>query len=184
MADMKLRRRPPLGHGPIAIGSTTLSVGPALARFILRGEESLATLSVRFGVEIPTAPCRAEAVGARAAVWLGPDEWLLLAPEGEEEAIGAAIGDLAGALVEVSQRQTALILEGAGAALALSGGVPLDLSAGAFPVGMATRTLFEKAEILLWRTRPERFHIEVLRSFAPYVWSMLELILKENAAAP
>ena len=43
---------------------------------------------------------------------------------------------------------------GALAADILSTGVMLDLDPAAFPVGMATRTLFVKAEIVLWRTRP------------------------------
>jgi sarcosine oxidase subunit gamma len=50
----------------------------------------------------------------------------------------------------------------------LTSGCPLDLSAQAFPVGMVARTLFHKAEIVLWR-REEGFHLEVWRSFAPYV---------------
>jgi sarcosine oxidase subunit gamma len=39
---------------------------------------------------------------------------------------------------------------------------------------MCTRTLFAKAEIVLWRTRPDMFRIEVWRSFAPYVQGLLE----------
>lgn len=183
MADTALRRLP-LEQSPTTIGGATLAAAPPAARFILRGADSLALVGTIFGVAIPTAPCRAEATGERAALWLGPDEWLLLAPEGEAEEIARNLAGPAACLVEVSHRQTALILEGSGAALALAGGVPLDLSLEAFPVGMAARTLFEKAEILLWRTGLQRFHIETLRSFAPYVWRMLELILKENAAAP
>jgi sarcosine oxidase, subunit gamma len=36
------------------------------------------------------------------------------------------------------------------------------------------RTIFEKAEIILWRTGEQSFHIEVWRSFAPYVLGHLE----------
>ena len=56
----------------------------------------------------------------------------------------------------------------------LNAGVPLDLSLKAFPVGMATRTIFEKAEIVLWRTGEQEFRVEVWRSFAPYVLAMLQ----------
>jgi sarcosine oxidase subunit gamma len=58
----------------------------------------------------------------------------------------------------------------------LNAGCPLDLDERAFPVGMATRTLFMKADIVLWRVAEQKFHIEVWRSFAPYVWSLLEVI--------
>ena len=39
----------------------------------------------------------------------------------------------------------------------------------AFPIGMATRTMFDKAEIVLWRRAATTFHVEVWRSFAPYL---------------
>lgn len=48
----------------------------------------------------------------------------------------------------------------------------MDVSA--FPVGMCTRTLLGKAEIVLWRTAPEVFRIEVWRSFAAYLSAFLE----------
>ena len=55
------------------------------------------------------------------------------------------------------------------AARLLNAACPLDLDPSAFPVGMCTRTLFAKAEIVLWRTGATAFHVEVWRSFAPYV---------------
>ncbi len=50
----------------------------------------------------------------------------------------------------------------------------LDLHHSAFPIGMCTRTVFGKAEIMLWRTEADTFRIEVARSFAPYVWACLD----------
>ena len=49
----------------------------------------------------------------------------------------------------------------------------LDLDLAAYPVGMCSRTLFAKAEIVLWRTGENVFHIEVWRSFADYLWRYL-----------
>jgi sarcosine oxidase subunit gamma len=46
---------------------------------------------------------------------------------------------------------------------------------------MCTRTLFEKSEIVLWRTAPDTFHIEVWRSFAPYVTALLAEVARERA---
>jgi sarcosine oxidase subunit gamma len=46
---------------------------------------------------------------------------------------------------------------------------PRDLDIEAFPVGACGRTLFGKAEIVLWRRAPRNFHIEVWRSYAEYV---------------
>ena len=38
---------------------------------------------------------------------------------------------------------------------------------------MCTRTVFAKAEIVLWRTAADTFRVEVWRSFADYVVGML-----------
>jgi len=55
----------------------------------------------------------------------------------------------------------------------LAAGCPLDLDASAFPVGMCTRTMLAKAEIVLWRTDPQVFRVEVWRSFVAYVSQFL-----------
>ena len=161
----------------VATRQVTLQSAPPATRFILRGVDAVAATSAAFGVTIPTRPLTSSTMGERSALWLGPDEFLLLAPEAETAALytqlSAAIGT-SGALVDISHRQTGLLIVGAKAATVLNAGVPLDLTLAAFPVGMATRTIFEKAEILLWRTAPNSFRIEVWRSFAPYVLALLQ----------
>src|SRR5262249_51795295 len=121
--------------------------------------------------------CRAVEVELCAALWLGPDEQLLLAPEPNvaqlSHALQTGLASIAHSLVDISHRQTAFALAGPNAAVLLNAGCPLDLAPEAFPVGMCTRTLFEKSEIVLWRRRPDAFHIEVWRSFAPYVTALL-----------
>jgi sarcosine oxidase subunit gamma len=123
--------------------------------------------------------------GGRAALRLGPDEFLLIVPAAEREAVLAAIGQAlaaeAHALVDVSERQKGFLLTGARAARLLNAGCPLDLDPAAFPVGMATRTLFLKAEILLWRVAEDAFRIEIGRSLAPYLVAMLEEAVKDIA---
>jgi len=170
--------------------TTTLTPAGPAARFVLHAADAtMAALSQAYGLGLPaTINCAVGKPDARAALKLGPDEWLLIAV-GEPSAdiaasLNAASSGIPISLVEVSDRQIGLTLAGPQAALALNAGVPLDLSLETFPVGMATRTIFEKAEIVLWRTGPENFRIEVWRSFAPYVQEMLAIALRENAAAP
>ena len=105
----------------------------------------------------------------RAALMLGPDEWLLLA-NADVPALAGLTGRFS--IVDVSDRQVALQIEGVGAAALLNSGCPLDLARG-LPVGGATRTVLAKAEILVWRQAETRFHLEVWRSFAPYVHALL-----------
>jgi sarcosine oxidase, subunit gamma len=113
----------------------------------------------------------------RAAVWLGPDEWLVIAEGADAASLGTelerALASEAHSLVDVSHRQIGLLVSGAVAARALSAGCPLDLHLSAFPVGMATRTIFDKAEIVLWRRDAGAFQVEVWRSFAPYLVAAL-----------
>ena len=176
-STMRAMRRGPLDATalPGEPGFAAGVVGPS-ARFILRGDAEIASIAgAALGAELPLRPNRASqpAAGGRFALWLGPDEWLLGAPGEDAENLatnlGAALAGRAHSLVEVSHRQIGLALEGPAARRALSAGCPLDLRLVAFPVGMATRTLFLKAEIILWRQANQRFHVEVWRSFAPYL---------------
>lgn len=155
---------------------------PPATRYILRGNDRvMLAAGSALGLEISQVACRAAVNGEVAALWLGPDEQLLLAPEGRElaAALATALGDLPHALVEVSHRQTALEVRGVQAAQLLNAGCPLDLDPEAFPVGMCTRTVLAKAEIVLWRTSEEVFHVEVWRSFAPYVTDFLAEVARE-----
>jgi sarcosine oxidase subunit gamma len=172
-------RRGPLEGRSLPDGARfSLRAAPDAARFVLRGEREVAALAgAAFGAPIPLKPCRAESLGTRASIWLGPDEWLLLA-EGEEpaplvETLETALAGRPHSLVDVSQRQIGVEAAGPLAARALSAGCPLDLSEAAFPAGMATRTMLAKSEIVLWRREPTRFHVEVWRSFADYAASFL-----------
>ena len=163
---------------PSLIVSDMLRPLPPATRYILRGgEPSRAAAEGACGVAIPTRACRAAAVGERAALWLGPDEWLLLGSETEAAAVGAALDaaleGLPHSLVDVSHRQIACSVCGPQAATLLSAGCPLDLGARAFPVDMCTRTMLAKAEVVLWRTGAQAFRLEVWRSFAAYVSQFL-----------
>jgi sarcosine oxidase subunit gamma len=174
-----LLSRGPLDRAALPQGEHfSLRVAPRAARFILRGSRDAAgRVGERFGAAPPLEPRRANASGGRAALWLGPDEWLLMAEGETPEALGpdlqAALVAESHSLVDISQRQLGLDLQGPNAARALNAGCPLDLGLGAFPVGEATRTMLSKAEIVLWRKGPQWFHVEVWRSFADYAFAFL-----------
>jgi len=184
MAEAALRRDAFDGLAPIIIKNRlTLEPATPAARYVLRGPDSVAAaLGTAFGVPLPTAINTTAAAEGRAAFRLGPDEWLLLA-EGEDgpglaERLGAAAG-AAHSLVAVGHRNTGLTVSGKNAVDVLSTGVMLDLDLAAFPVGMATRTLFTKAEIVLWRRAPDSFHVELWRSFAPYFHGLMSEAARE-----
>jgi sarcosine oxidase subunit gamma len=168
----------------LVVAVRTLS--PAIRLVIRGGDAAVARMDLAIGVDFPREPCRAAMEGSRAVLWVGPDEWLLIAPDDSAEVLVAAMNEALGAvpasIVEVSDRNVAIEVAGPKAAEALNAFNPLDLDQAAFPIGMCTRTLFGKAEIVLWRTSPETFRIEVWRSFAPYVLSCLEEVCREYGA--
>ena len=179
----------PIRHGPLddLAGDPRARMVAPMARFSLRlPEAGIGAASASLGLDL-TVPINLVAErDDRAALRLGPDEWLVLANDGESASIAAAldqaIPDRLFSLVDIGHRQTSILLDGADAADMLSAGCPLDLDPAAFPVGMCTRTVFAKAEIVLWRQAPTRFHIEVWGSFAPYVWALLMEIGREYPA--
>jgi sarcosine oxidase subunit gamma len=162
-----------------------LSAVPPALRFIFHADAAGRAAAARvWGVDFAEQACRAVVGDGRATLWLGPDEYLLLGVDADSQTdigdvLEQALGELPHALVDVSHRQFALQISGPHAATILSGACPLDLDLTAFPVGMCTRTVLAKADIVLWRTAEDTFHVEVWRSFAGYVGGLLREIARE-----
>jgi sarcosine oxidase subunit gamma len=161
-----------------------LGTVPAASRFILRGGDGArAAAGQEFGLNLSETACRAAVNGNRAALWLGPDEQLLLAADGEVEQIEAALvralQGQAYSLVDVSHRQVGFNIHGPHAEWLLESQCPLPLNLRDFPIGMCTRTVFAKAEIVLWRTDQLAFRLEVWRSFSLYVVQLLHEVARE-----
>lgn len=157
---------------------------PPAARLVLRGpSQVLAAAADALGLPRNETPCRAVHNDVRAALWLGPDERLLIGPaDAAAEMSGQLQPALAGmphSVVEISHAQIAFEVGGPRAPAALNIGCPLDLDPASFPVDMCTRTVFAKAQIVLWRTAPDTFRVETARSFAPYVTKILALAARE-----
>tara|TARA_B100000315_G_C14442139_1_gene525200 strand:+ start:372 stop:968 length:597 start_codon:yes stop_codon:yes gene_type:complete len=155
-----------------------LVMGPAgdCARFSLRlAPGDLAKAAEAFGLDIPPKIGRMSSEADKTALCLGPDEWLLLAPQSEGEGIAARFAAIAGqtthSLVDVGHRNVGIDVCGPEAALALSSGCPLDLDN--MPIGGGARTVLDKAEIIVMRFAKERYRLEIMRSFAAYVWNFL-----------
>ena len=140
--------------------------------------------SKAFGLELPTEIGGRSAAGDRSALCLGPDEWELLAPEGDGEAILAAFAAIyestPHSLTEIGDRQIMIEVEGERAADLLSVGCPIDLDR--FAPGSGRRTLFDSVQIVLYRDAEDRFRLSVWRSFLPHVWGLLTLANRELAA--
>jgi sarcosine oxidase subunit gamma len=138
------------------------------------------------GFPLPRDINRCAREGERLAARLGPDEWLLCAPEDSTGEFGqaaeAALASEPHSLVDVGHRYAAFTIEGSRAHVLLAAGCPLDLHPQAFGPGWATRTLFGKAEIVLWRIEEApAYRVECARTFAPYVDAFLREAAREFA---
>ncbi|MGY6708804.1 MAG: sarcosine oxidase subunit gamma [Rhizobiaceae bacterium] len=134
---------------------------------------SRAPLSKSLGLTLPDRPKTSSSKGERHALWLGPDEWLVI-DEKQSDLLGAC--DPVSALhaaVDVSHRNTAILVSGTGAEAVLSAGCPQDLAPAAFPVGACSRTVLGKVEVVLYRTAADGFRVEVWRSFSDYAFTLL-----------
>ena len=148
-------------------------LAPHAVRLSVRADApAAASIGLTLGVLFGTVPCRAVTANGRTALWLGPDEWLVLAPATERE-LAKGIGAGLASIVDLSHAYIGIEVLGPRAAWCVNAFNALDLADHAFPVGACTRTLFGKAEIVLWRPEAERFRIEVARSYGPYVWQCL-----------
>jgi sarcosine oxidase, subunit gamma len=173
MVELATRTMPLVGkHGGSSVASLT-PAGPAERVSLRARPEDAASLSAVLGLVLPTEPKTSASAGSRHALWLGPDEWLLI--DGGEGGMMAALTACQAlhSAVDVSHRNTAILVVGVGAAKVLNGGCPLDLSLKAFPVGACARTLFGKIEVVLLRTAEDAFRLECWRSFSDYAFGLL-----------
>jgi sarcosine oxidase subunit gamma len=164
-----------------------VSEGPTAGRLVLRSAAATAaSIEATAGLALSGRINTATEQEGCAVLRLGPDEWLLLADAERDpwlaSRIDAAVAGEAASIVDVTHRNAGLTVEGEAVEDVLAAGCPLPLDTQAFPVGRATRTLLAKAEIVLWRQATDRFHVEVARSFAPYVVAFLAGAIDDEEA--
>lgn len=184
MAEMKAARTLPARTS--AAGWRTLD---PLSCWSLRVDlVSAAGPMTEAGLPIAVEACRAATRGAWSALWLGPDEQLLVGPDSAHTQLAprlaAALDGMPHSLVDVSHRQAAIELTGPGATHLLAMGCPLDLDSNQVPVGFCSRTVYAKAEVVLWRQEAQRFQLQAWRSFLPYVSGLLAIGSQELAPEP
>ena len=172
---------------PSAEDIAQISEAGTVGRLVLRaGSEALGALGQALGAGLTGRINSATVAEGCTALRLGPDEWMLLAEADSDLWLAARIRDaakdVAVSVVDISHRNAGLVIVGPAAEAVLAVGCPLPLDSAAFPVGRATRTVLAKAEIVLWRQAGDRFHIEVARSFAPYVVALLGVAIEDEAA--
>lgn len=181
---MTITRTQPLAGRKAGNKAVTITPAEPAARISLRaGQDAVASLSRALGVRLPTAPksSATSKAGDRAALWLGPDEWLVIDMAGGDLIADCARARALHSAVDVSHRNTAILVAGGGAEDTLSAGCPQDLSPAAFPVGACSRTVLGKVEVVIWRAGETAFRLECWRSFSDYAFALLEEAARDIA---
>ncbi len=143
-------------------------------------------VKARFALDIPQKPAITRA-GTHAAVWTGPDQWLLMADDsaGFTETL-AALSAFA-AVADQGSARAVLSISGPRVRETLAKGCMIDLHPTAFPVGMAALTSIAHIGVHLWRLPDDSdgavFEIMVARSMAGSFWSWFSASVAEFGCA-
>jgi sarcosine oxidase subunit gamma len=139
------------------------------------GDGCLVTdLQQALGIELSLTPNRWCGDERMAGIWLGPDEWLLMAPDGEARDIEQAIRDARPfdpwlSVVDLSHAYSGFSVSGSRMRDTLARGCPLDLHARSFGRSDCAQSMLAKAAVLL-RCMDDApcFELWVRNSFARY----------------
>jgi sarcosine oxidase, subunit gamma len=158
-----------------------------LGKIDLRGDPQdrsfMAAVGRVLDLLLPGEPGTSAAKAQIAALWLGPDQWLVTCPAEDVPALidslREALADIHAAITDVTDGRVAFRVAGPSARDVLARGCPLDLHPRAFAFGSCAQSLLAKAAVLihLLEDDPERgpsFDVYVARSFAHYLWLWLE----------
>jgi sarcosine oxidase subunit gamma len=179
----------PLAGLPAIVGPRIVLIEmPLRAKVTVRGRDGdpalVAGMTAALSAAPPLEPNRAARAGTRTVLWLGPGEWRVIGPPGDEtaiiDALQRALPRSVAAIADVSDFYTTLRLAGAGARDLLAEGCPLDLHPRAFAVSHCAQSLLAKTDILLHLVdATPTFDLQVRWSHAAYLWAWL----KDAAAA-
>ena len=124
------------------------------------------------GLLLPTQPNTVSTTGQRSALWLGPDEWLIVddGPPASESDVRAAFAPEWGAVVDVSAHRVLFQIQGPTARDLLAHGCPLDLHPRVFGPDQCAQTLLARSAVILWQTDPApTYRILVRASYAGHI---------------
>jgi sarcosine oxidase subunit gamma len=153
-------------------GRFQLTERPFMTLLTLRGNSATFHAAVQrvIGFALPKQCGGRTVAGERAALWMGPDEWLIQSTEDMaadlDRNLREALEGQHFAVVDVSSGYTVIDITGTHVREVLASGCPLDLHRRVFADGHCASTHYFKAGITLCRDGDSRFQIIVRRSFA------------------
>ena len=148
----------------------------------------LSAAEAALGFPLPAEPNTVAGAGGTDVLWLGPDEWLVVAAPGAEAALEAELAEALaglGSVVDLSANRTAVQVVGPRARDVLAKGCALDLHPRAFGMGRCAQTLLGRAQVVLEQLadEPLTYGLLVRSSFAAYVATWLLAAAEEFSSA-
>ncbi|UXM91399.1 sarcosine oxidase subunit gamma [Paenarthrobacter sp. JL.01a] len=139
---------------------------------------------------LPAASGEVVASGATSTIWLGPTEFLVVAPEESHDSLGGSlVGDLtttmggdSGQVVDLSANRTTFELSGSHARAVLEKTCSLDLHPRVFKAGTALSTELAHIPVVLWKTSDESYRILPRASFADFLGRWILDAMREYAS--
>ncbi|CAM5683467.1 putative Sarcosine oxidase subunit gamma [Streptomyces afghaniensis 772] [Streptomyces afghaniensis] len=136
-------------------------------------------VGLALGLQLPVEPGAVVRAGELTALWLGPDEWLVVGPPGGrrdlESRIREAAGDEPVSVIDVSAQRTTLLVAGPRARDLLAHGCSLDLHPRVFGPGRCAQTNLARTQVVLVARDDPRagFWVLVRASFAGHLTDWL-----------
>jgi sarcosine oxidase subunit gamma len=173
-----------------AEGSTGITLGEIAHRAIIniRGNANdgafTAAVKTATGVDLPMAANTVVTADDVRILWLGPDEWWVVASDARRvEILNGLRQAFAGQhtnVTDVSESRTIIAMSGPAARDVLARGISLDLHPRAFGPGQCVQTSLSRTNVLLHQTdNAPAYEIYVLKSFSDYLWRWIGLIAED-----
>jgi sarcosine oxidase, subunit gamma len=191
-------RRSPASHLAEAFdsgsvqGTVTLKEGPFQTMAGVRVDPG-SEAGTRIGSVTGGLPVRSGEVRRTdrvSVLWLGPQEFLVVAPEDAHDSLGgdligslkSALGDAAGQVVDLSANRTTFELSGPRARAVLEKGCALDLHPRTLKPGTALNTEVGNIPVVLFKSGEESFRLFPRASFADYLGRWILDAMREFAS--
>ena len=149
-----------------------------LGKLNMRADKSIGkNIKSITGCTFPPAANKFTTAGERHAVWLGPDEFMIICEAGKDEelasAIHASFESRHMAVTNITDALAAFHLKGDAVRQVLAKGCSLDLDYKSFPSGDVAQTLLSHAAVTIMALADHEFIVICRSSFASYLHDWL-----------
>ena len=154
-------------------------------RGLATDKKFMAAAKAVLGFDLPKAARTSNGWGDVKALWLSPDQWLILCARDNApallEKLNAALSNIHSLCVDVSDMRAVIRLEGEGVRETLMKGCSLDLLSEDYAPGAVRRVRFAEVAALLHVVEGNIIDLYVFRSYADYAWEFLLKAARKGA---